>query len=116
LAFLVAAIAVEEFHDRVLSPDHLKSELRRLDVYAFLNDDIYPAAVRNLLENPDDVLPDSLDGAQIPRDQAAQEAMVRLMRVVVPPSYVQEQTEDLIDQFIPYLLNDSDTITIPSLR
>ena len=112
LVFLVAAIAVEEFHDRVLSPDHLKSELLRLDVYTFWNDDVYPAAVRNLLENPDDVLPDSLDGAEIPRDQAAQEAIVRLMRVVVPPSYVQEQTEDLIDQFIPYLLNDSDTIAI----
>ncbi|HJN91095.1 MAG TPA: hypothetical protein QGF05_00035, partial [Dehalococcoidia bacterium] len=112
LAFLVAAIAVEELHDRVLSPEQLKSELRDLEVYTFLSEDVYPSAVRNLLENPDDVLPESLEGLDVPRDRAAQEAVVRLMRTVAPPSYVEAQAEDLIDQFVPYLLNDSDTIAI----
>ncbi len=112
LVVLIAAIAVEEIHDRLLNPDFLVSELQRLEVYDFLSGDIYPAAIKELLEEPDDTLPDSLQGLDVPNDAEAQAAVVGLMRVVAPASYLQEQVESVLGQVVPYLLNDSDTIEL----
>lgn len=84
LVVLIAAIAAEEIHDRLLSPDFLVAELQRLEVYDFLSDDVYPAAIKELLDEPDDTLPDSLQGLDVPNDTEAQAAVVQLMRVVAP--------------------------------
>lgn len=112
LVVLIAAIAAEDIHDRLLNPDFLVSELRRLEVYDFLSNDIYPAAIEELLEEPDATLPDSLRGPEVPNDAEAQAAVVRLMRVVAPAWYIQEQVESVLGQVVPYLLNDSDTIEL----
>ena len=112
LVVLIAATTVEEIHDRLLSPNFLVAELQRLEGSDFTSNDGYPAAIAALLDEPNDTLPDNLQGLDVPNGTEPQVAVGQLMRVVASAWYIQERLEPVLRQVVPYLLNDRDTIEL----
>ncbi len=105
---VVGAVLLQRVHTTAANPEYLKNELRRLDVYNFVEDELYPVLVAEFLQDPDGLLPSELAGVELPADPEARAAVLELLRTALPAAYVQEQVEALLDGVVPYLRGDAD--------
>ena len=80
------------------------NQLRKADLFNFLYDEALPAAV-------DEIEPTDVAGTSVVLRPLADRGVVAL-RGVFPPEWLQEQTEEIIQQWLPYITGDSDEFTI----
>ena len=79
-------------------------QLRKADLFNFLYDEALPTAV-------DEIEPTDVAGTSVVLRPLADRGVVAL-RGLFPPDWLQEQTEEIIEQLMPYITGDSDEFTI----
>lgn len=100
---LTLALLALQVSGALLSPDFYKEQLRSADVYNFFYDDLLLPAVEEQLAGGDELPPAfNLDAT----------AIVTSFRDALPPEWLQEQVEEVIDSLGPYLLGRSDSFTL----
>ena len=121
LAVVVAALAVIALgawltlsHARGTGFDegYVQGELRRLDLYTFLAEELYPAIAEDRLEAIDEALSDSLPNLDLASEETVRAELTRVAQTAVPAGYVQAQAEELLDGLLPYLRGESDGFEI----
>ncbi len=86
----------------LLSTEFYKEQLREAAVYDFIYDDLLGEAVGSELE----------DGEELTGDTGlVAEDIVSSLRDVLPPDWLQDQTEEVLDSVGPYLLGSADSFT-----
>ena len=98
--------------DAALDPGFAKEELRRVDAYDFVHEVLLPLAIDELLNEQEEWLPSNFEGVELPSEAEAQGVLLRLLRDVFPPEYLREQTEQVLDEFVPYLAGRTDAFEL----
>ena len=85
--------------------DFYVEELRKADIYAFVDEEVLPAAVHEAMKDWEQPLGMQLQEADV----------VEAVRRVVPRDWLQAQVESSITQVVPYLVGEEDTfrVTVP---
>ena len=105
-------IALTRTADAALDPGFAKAELLRVDAYHFVHAVLLPLAIDELLAGQEEWLPSNFDGVELPSEAEAQRVLLRLLRDVVPPDYLREQAEQVLDEFVPYLAGRTDAFEL----
>ena len=95
-AGLLYSLVLVNFTQRLEDPEVYKSAINETDAYNRIYDEVL---VDEALEDQTD---DLLGGVEI----AAREEVAEVLKDVMPPSYLREQTENNIDRFTGYLVGD----------
>lgn len=95
--FLVA-LAIFQLNNTVLSADFYVDQLRKADVFNFAYDEVLPAVVE-----------------QTDADARLKAEALPAIKRVLPPAWLEEQTEGIVVGLVPYVVGDTDTLTIPVL-
>ena len=105
LLFFVSLVVLR-VNDTLLNPQVYKDQLQKENIYAFLIQDVVPVVIE---ENWDDI-PQPPLGVTVDR-QKITEAVQR----VATPEWLQAQTEQVLDELLPYVTGQSNSfsITIP---
>ena len=105
LPLFLVSLVVLRVNDTALAADFYIDQLRKTDIFTFLYDEAIPAALDEMNQEQD--LPVNLD--------VVQAELLSSLREVLPPEWLQEQTELSIAEVVPYLEGDTDSfaITIP---
>lgn len=101
-AGLLYTLVLVNFTQRLEDPEVYKTAINETDAYDRIYDEVL---VDDVLE---DQTGDLLGGVEI----ATHEEVVEVLRDVMPPSYLREQTEDNIDRFTGYLAGDNEKLDI----
>ena len=104
IPLLFVTLIVLRSNDTLLSADFYVNQLRKANLFNFLYDEALPAAV-------DEIEPTDVAGTSVVLRPLADRGVVAL-RGVFPPEWLQEQTEEIIQQWLPYITGDSDEFTI----
>ena len=104
IPLLFVTLIVLRSNDTLLSADFYVNQLRKADLFNFLYDEALPVAV-------DEMEPTDIAGTSLDRARLADRGIVAL-RGLFPPDWLQEQTEEIIQQWMPYITGDSDEFTI----
>ncbi len=107
-----ACIALTRIADAALDPGFAKEELLRVDAYDFVHDVLLPLVIDELLDEQEEWLPPNFEGVELPSEAEAQRVLLRLLRDVFPPEYLREQTEQVLDEFVPYLTGRTDSFEL----
>ena len=102
---LIFALAFR-VNNTLLEPEFVKGQLRDGNVYNYLHDEVLPAALDEIGENASDT---PLDLTLLKDD------IIFAAREIFPPAWLQQQSEQTIDETVSYLTGDEDSfeITIP---
>ena len=95
----------------VLNPDFVNEQARELRLTQRLYDDGTRRIVRNILDNPDKV-PSNLRGISLPTDQNAEDRITALLKSFLPPALIERETEQAIEQILPWLAGKEDHFAI----
>lgn len=95
-AGLLYTLVLVNFFQRLEDPEVYKSAINETDAYNRIYDEVL---VDDALEDQTD---DLLGGVEV----VTHEEVVAVLKDVMPPSYLREQTEDNIDRFTGYLKED----------
>ena len=101
---LLVTLIILRSNDTLLSADFYVDQLRKADLFNFLYDEALPAAV-------DDMDDTDVAGTSVDLTPLADRGVVAL-HDLFPPDWLQEQTEEIIQQWMPYITGDSDEFTI----
>ena len=104
IPLLLVTLIVLRSNDTLLSADFYVDQLRKADLFNFLYDEALPLAVDDM----DDI---DIAGTSVDLRPLADRGAVAL-RDLFPPEWLQEQTEEIIQQWLPYITGDSDEFTI----
>ena len=104
IPLLLVTLIILRSNDTLLSADFYVDQLRKADLFNFLYDEALPAAV-------DDIDDTDVAGTSVDLRPLADRGVVAL-RGLFPPDWLQEQTEEIIQQWMPYITGDSDEFTI----
>ena len=115
IPFLFVTLIVLRSNDTLLSADFYVEQLRRADLFNFLYDEALPLAVDEIKPfdpfEPSDP-PASYEPRLLLDLRPLADRGVVALRGLFPPEWLQEQTEEIIQQWIPYITGDSDEFTI----
>ena len=101
-AGLIYALVISNFLLRLGDPDVYNDAISEVDAYNRIYDEV-------LLDDAlEDQTRDLLGGAEV----ATHEEVVEVLRDVMPPHYLREQTEDNVDRFTGYLVGDREALEI----
>ncbi|MFH1141342.1 MAG: hypothetical protein V1724_06740, partial [Chloroflexota bacterium] len=103
LVLLLVVLVVLRVNSTVLSADFYVNQLRKADIFTFLYDEAAPAALKEANKETED-LPINVEKVGTKG--------VSLAREVLPPAWLDEQTEQVIFQVVPYLVGDKDSFAI----
>ncbi len=103
LPVFLVTLVVLRVNDTALAADFYVEQLRKADVFNFLYDEVIPAAIDEVGQGEGDPPP----GLDLARD-----VLVVSMKKTFPPEWLQEQSEDVITQMVPYLVGDKDGFTL----
>lgn len=110
------ALLVDRLNATIFQSDFYIEQLRDADAYNAFHDDVLPAALNELLQRQDEDFPENLRDLNLPTDPVSQRVMLDVIREAIPPEYLQELTEHVLGEFLPYLLDETDefelTITL----
>ena len=95
-AGLLYSLVLVNFTQRLEDPEVYKSAINETDAYNRIYDEVL---VDDVLEDQTD---DLLGGVEV----STHEEVVEVLKDVMPPSYLREQTENNIDRFTGYLVGD----------
>jgi hypothetical protein len=95
-AGLLYSLVLVNFSQHLEDPEVYKSAINETDAYNRIYDEVL---VDDALEDQTD---DLLGGVEV----ATHEEVVDVLKDVMPPSYLREQTEDNIERFTGYLVGD----------
>ncbi len=98
------AILVLRVNDTFLSADFYVAELRKADPFNFLYNRLIPTAL-------DEIEPSEVGGVTLDRRPLANRGAIAL-RSLFPPEWLQEQTELVIQQWLPYITGSTDEFSI----
>ena len=106
LALFLSTLVVLRVNETALAADFYIDQLRKADIFNFLYDDVVPAALDQTSQESQD-LPIELE--------VIEDELVSSLKEVLPPEWLQEQTELVIGEAVPYMAGDTDSfaITIP---
>ena len=101
-AGLLYSLILANFSQRLEDPEVYKTAINETDAYDRIYDEVL---VDDALE---DQTEDLLGGVKV----AVREEVVEVLKDVMPPSYLREQTENNIDRFTGYLVEDYEELNI----
>ena len=99
---LLATLIVEQVSATVLSPEYSKQQLLALHIYRLVHDEILPHELNGYLSDPER-LPENFASAEFPTDEASQRLILDMLHEAAPPAFLQEQTETILDGFVPWI-------------
>ena len=105
-------IALIRTADAALDPGFAREELLRVGAYDFVHEVLLPLAIDELLDEQEEWLPSNFEGVELPSEAEAQGVLLRLLHDVFPPEYLREQTEQVLDEFVPYLAGRTDAFEL----
>ncbi|MDO8751753.1 MAG: hypothetical protein Q7K03_11545, partial [Dehalococcoidia bacterium] len=100
--FLVALLLIR-VNSTVLSADFYVDQLRKADIFTFMYDKAAPAALKEANKDPKDI--------PINVEKVGNKG-VSLVKEVFPPQWLEEQTEQVIVQVVPYVVGDEDSFAV----
>ncbi len=112
IPLLAGVLLLLRVNSTLLNPDYVKDELRRLDSYAFVEQELYVSLIDEALNDNATLLPPGLEGVELPNDDAARQSLLRLLQTAFPQSYLQQQSEALLDELVPYLTGATDDFAL----
>ncbi|TAJ18980.1 MAG: hypothetical protein EPO65_07845, partial [Dehalococcoidia bacterium] len=110
LAFALGLVA-GRLDATLLNPGFVKQQARDLRLYQRLHEDGTRRLVRDTLDHPEK-RPANLRVIALPTDRTAEDRVTALVQSFLPQSFVQSETEETIDQLLPWLAGRSDHFTI----
>ncbi len=112
LAVLFAlGLAAGRLDATLLNPEFVKEQARDLRLYDRLYADGTRRLVRDVLDHPER-RPANLRAIELPTDQAAEDRMTALLQSLLPPSLIERQTEQAIDELLPWLAGREDDFAL----
>jgi len=100
VSFFTFALFATQVNDSFANPGFYKDQMRKADVYNFIYDEALPAALDEIDEDDD---PDN--PIEIP---PIKDDVIAAVRKILPPEWLQEQFEMVVDLAIPYFVNNED--------
>ncbi|MEX2230147.1 MAG: hypothetical protein WEB13_10985, partial [Dehalococcoidia bacterium] len=107
-----ATLVISRVTATVMAPGFYVEQLRELDAYTLVHDELLPRAVDDFLKHQNEKLPDNLSGIALPTDAAAQQAILDLLRVALPPEVLRAHAEAAIAELVPYLTGAHDDFDV----
>ena len=104
IPLLIVTLIILRSNDTLLSADFYVDQLRKADLFNFLYDEALPAAVGDIGDT-------DVAGTSVDLRPLADRGVVAL-RGLFPPDWLQEQSEEIIQQWLPYITGDSDEFAI----
>lgn len=101
-AGLLYSLVLVNFFQRLEDPEVYKTAINETDAYNRIYDEVLV----------DDALEDQTDGLLGGVEVATRKEVVEVLKDVMPPSYLREQTENNIDRFTGYLAGDHEELNI----
>lgn len=95
----------------LLNPGFVKQQARDLRLYQRLHEDGTRRLVRDTLDHPEK-RPANLRAIALPTDRTAEDRITSLLQSFLPPSLVQRDTEEAIDEVLPWLAGRSDHFAV----
>lgn len=102
ILFLVALLLIR-VNSTVLSADFYVDQFRKADMFTFMYDKAAPAALKEANKDPKKM--------PINVEKVGNKG-VSLVREVLPPAWLEEQTEQVIFQVVPYMVGDKDGFAV----
>ena len=111
IACFVLALVAGRLNSTLLNPEFVKQQARDLRLYERLHDDGTHHLVRQLLDEPGK-RPANLRAIDLPTDRKAEDGFARLIQSFLPASFIQVETEEAIDEVLPWLAGKDDHFTL----
>lgn len=112
LLLVFAALLLVQLASTLLNPTFYRDELREQDVYERVHTAVFPLALDEFLSRQDEDLPDNLAVLDLPADPESRAVVLETTLEVVPPAFLQQTTEHILDQFLSYLFARSDEFEV----
>ncbi|MSQ26507.1 MAG: hypothetical protein EXR49_09680 [Dehalococcoidia bacterium] len=105
LVFIVGSVAfliLDRAHSTMGDPDFLIEEVRKADVFNFAYDQAAPLALAQVQRDADP----PVNVTKVDRE------IIGAVRAMLPPEWLQEQSEAAIRQVVPYFMGREDTFSV----
>ena len=112
LVLLFITLVVLRVNATLLEPDFYKEELVKGDVYSFLLDDLVSSGANELRDKEPSSFSDTMDENPMVTLSITPEDITSSVQNTFPPSWVQEQVEQVIDQAGSYITGEQDSFSI----
>ncbi|MBF8267659.1 MAG: hypothetical protein HW388_1167 [Dehalococcoidia bacterium] len=112
LVLLLLSLILLRVNATFLKPGFYKEELEKADVYNFLLDDLLTSGVDELREKEPDFFSDTMKENPLVTLNLTTEDIVSAAQASLPPSWVQEQVEQVLDQAGGYITGERDSFQI----
>ena len=106
---LIGGLLLIHLEGSLLSPEFHKDQLEKTDVYNFILEDLPRSAIDELRENDADLGDNTLADVVFP---VILDDVPASLTNVIPPSWLQEQVEQVLDQFGGYMAGKRDDFEI----
>ncbi len=106
LAFALGLVA-GRLDATLLNPAFMKQQARDLRLYQRLHEDGTRRLVRDTLDHPEK-RPANLRAIALPTDRSAEDRITALLQSLLPETFVQSETEETIDQLLPWAYRPQD--------
>jgi len=101
----VSLLQATHLSDNLGESGFYKDRLRQADIYNWVYDDFAPVALDEAEENQGAGLPIPL--------HVIKDDLLAVTKETLPPEWLQEKAESGIDEVVPYLVGDTDSLAVP---
>ena len=115
LLLLFLSLIILRVNSTLLEPEFYKEQLVKGDIYNFLLDDLITAGVDELREKEPEFFPGTMEENPLITLSLTTDDVVSAVKTTFPPSWVQEQVEQVIDQAGGYITGERDDFEITIL-
>ena len=109
LALLLLAVVLLQVSDTLLSPKFYRDQLREVDIYRFALNDLATSALDEARQLPPDRFGSSMDENPLVTSGLTTEDLVGSLNRALPPEWVQDLVEQVLDQPASYITGDRDS-------
>ena len=103
IALFSTSLVLSRVNGTIGDPGFISKQLREASVYSWIYDDFAPAAIEQAQEESKDL---EIDLTKISPD------LIAVTRALLPPDWLQEQTEKTLHETIPYFFGREDHFEI----
>ena len=112
LLAVFAVLLLVQLASTLLDSSFYRDELREQGVYERVHTEVMPLMLDEFLSRQDSDLPDNLAALDLPADAESQVVVLEITLEVVPPAFLQQTTEHVLDEFLSYLFAQTDDFEV----
>ena len=115
IVLVLLALILLQFSDTFIEPNYYAKELDKADIYEFVLVDLLTSALDDARELDPDEFADGLDSNPLVSSALTTEDIVSSINRALPPEFVQEQVEQVLDQLGRYIAGERDDFEVTIL-